>query len=206
MVQHYCLLYIWRLWKTENFVDVRRLRGDYCTDISKLPLGILSRHPTRNETLGILKTTSVSKKTTYSEYWKEVLIRQTLQAETGALYTEHQKQAGTYLLNRGSSSSENYEEVFSSVSLKSDPKGLSDLRLLSLNYIYLFSLDTKQSITAYFSNQIQDLLVEPVVPITDRCVLWSSKVPQIRLWHQIQKVTIPILCEAMNNMDEALTN
>lgn len=28
---------------------------------------------------------------------------------------------------------------------------------------------------------MRDLLVEPVVPITDRCVLWSSKVPQVNV-------------------------
>ncbi|KAI9005453.1 hypothetical protein CLU79DRAFT_781547 [Phycomyces nitens] len=98
---------------------------------------------------------------------------------------------------------------FRRVSLKLEPKSLSDLRLLSLNDVYLFTEEIETSITSYLpehlhQNIMRDISNDPVVSIGDRCILWCTKTSTLRLtnWLEVQKTTIPFLHTAMLTMDE----
>ncbi|KAI8641058.1 hypothetical protein BD408DRAFT_444635 [Parasitella parasitica] len=99
--------------------------------------------------------------------------------------------------------------TFRNVSFKFEPKSLSDLRLLALNHTYLFTQNIKDSITSYLPESLhrrimEDVSTEPIVTISDRAILWCTKLSLMRLptWYEVQKVTIPFLHEAMETMND----
>ncbi|KAI9473770.1 MAG: hypothetical protein EXX96DRAFT_541437 [Benjaminiella poitrasii] len=98
--------------------------------------------------------------------------------------------------------------TFRTVSIKLEPKGLSDLWLLALNHTYIFTQDIKESITSHLPESLhrcimEDVLTEPIVTMSDRAILWCTKLSQVRFptWYEVQKITIPFLHEAMKAMN-----
>ncbi|KAG1082198.1 hypothetical protein G6F42_022665 [Rhizopus arrhizus] len=99
--------------------------------------------------------------------------------------------------------------TFRSVSLKLEPKSLSDLRLLSLNHVYLFTEELETSLTSYLPHCLhqpimKDISNDSIATISDRCILWCTKLSTMRFtnWFEVQKTTIPYLNAAMLTMDE----